>query len=84
MCPPRILPAAIVAVSLLLPAAASAMPIDNRPPPSVRHAAPPPTRTVIETTDDTLPIAVAGAALLVAMASAGYSAVRLAPLRSRA
>jgi hypothetical protein len=78
---------ACVASALALPATAFAMPIDNRPAP---HAAgpdrvSPEVRTVIRTTGDTLAIIVAGAALLVAMTSAGYSAVKLAgprPARS--
>ena len=82
MFPPRTLAAGVVAGALLLPAAASAMPIDSgRPAPHrTAPAAPPPlTRTVVETSDDTVAIAVAGAALLVALASAGYSARRPTP-----
>jgi hypothetical protein len=79
----RHLTAAAVAAMLVLPAGASAMPIDNgRPVPPKTQAPPPAARTVVESSDDTLPIAVAGAALLVALASAGYSAIRLAPLRA--
>jgi hypothetical protein len=80
--------AACVASALALPATASAMPIDNGP--ASQTAGPGPTgdpvspevRTVIKSTGDTLAIIVAGAALLVAMTSAGYSAVKLAPPRT--
>jgi hypothetical protein len=84
MIPRRSLAAAIVAGSLAAPAAALAMPIDyNRPvPPKTASPAPPPApRTIVESGDETLPIARAGAALLVAMSTAGYSVLRLAPLR---
>jgi hypothetical protein len=79
--------AACVASALALPATAFAMPIDNRPAPhtagpgSTGDPVSPEVRTVIRTSGDTLAIIVAGAALLVAMTSAGYSAVRLATLR---
>jgi hypothetical protein len=71
-----------VACTLAAPAAASAMPIDSGRP--SLHAAPsapaaePQVRTVVLSHDDALPIVVAGAALLVAMASAGYSVLRAA------
>lgn len=79
----RLAAACVVAGTFAVPAAASAMPIDNGPPPSHKVAAAPPpqVRTIVQSSDDTLPIAVAGAALLVALTSAGYSVVRLAPLR---
>jgi hypothetical protein len=82
--PRRLAAVCVAAGTLALPAAASAMPIDNGPPPSPKTAAAPPpvVHTVVESSDDTLPIAVAGVALLVAMTSAGYSIVRLAPLRA--
>jgi hypothetical protein len=85
MIPRRTAVACVLAGALALPAAASAMPIDNGPGPAHHSApaAPPQVRTVVQSSDDTLPIAVAGAALLVAMASAGYSVIRLAPLRSQ-
>jgi hypothetical protein len=78
-----------VAAALTLPAAAaSAMPIDNGPPPLPHsHAAPqtapraaPVVRTVTRTTTDTPALALAGAALAVAMATAGYCVVRLSRL----
>jgi hypothetical protein len=85
---PALLLAACVAGGLALPTAASAMPIDNGPTPRtaapepIGAPVPPEVRTVIRGTgDDTLAIVVAGAALLVAMTSAGYSAIKLAPLR---
>jgi hypothetical protein len=79
----RLAATCIVAGTLALPAAASAMPIDNGPPPShptTEAPSPPVIRTVVQRSDDTLPIALAGAALLVAMASAGYSVTRRAAL----
>jgi hypothetical protein len=80
----RLAAACAVAGTLAVPAAASAMPIDNGPPPSPAAAATPPPqiRTIVQSSDDTLPIAVAGAALLIAVASAGYSVTRRAPLRA--
>jgi precorrin-4 methylase len=78
----RSVAAACIAGTLVLPTAASAMPIDNgRPAPPQTIDTPPPTaRTIVQNTDDTLAIALAGAALVVALSSAGYSALRLAPL----
>jgi hypothetical protein len=76
--------ATCLAGALALPTAAFAMPIDNGPAPSnapVSAPASPQIHTIIERTGDTLAIALAGAALLVAMASAGYIAVRLTPRR---
>jgi hypothetical protein len=76
--------AACVAGVLALPTAASAMPIDNRPGAHTTSAGPigspasPEVRTVIQSSGQTLAIVLAGAALLVAMTSAGYSAVKLA------
>jgi hypothetical protein len=79
----RLVAACVVAGTLAVPAAAPAMPIDNGPAPNrTTEPAPPVVRTIVQSSDDTLPIAVAGAALLVAMASAGYSSLRLAPLRA--
>jgi hypothetical protein len=80
----RLIAACVVAGTLVLPAAASAMPIDNGPPPRAKSSEPPPpvVRTIVQSSDDTLPIALAGVALLVAMTSAGYSVIRLAPLRT--
>jgi hypothetical protein len=68
-----------VAGALALPGTALAMPIDNGPPPGPPR--PIETVTIVRDADDTLPIALASAALLLAMGTAGYSAVRLAPLR---
>ena len=81
MFPRRNLAAALVAGSLALPATAAAMPIDyGRPVPP--KPTPAPAHIVVERSGDALPIALAGVALLVAMSSAGYSVLRLAPLRS--
>jgi hypothetical protein len=77
----RNLAAAAVAGSLALPATAAAMPLDNGrvvPP----KPTPAPTRVIVRSSPDALPIALAGAALLVAVSSAGWSVLRLAPLRS--
>jgi hypothetical protein len=77
---PRALTLAFVVAALAFPPVASAMPIDNGPAPEVTTA-PPEVRTVVQSPSDTLPIALSGTALLLAAATAGYSAVRLAPLR---
>jgi hypothetical protein len=82
----RLLPI-LLAAAFLLPATATAMPIDNGPAPQVRHTSPPPsTRTIVETSHDgeRLAIVLAGIALLLAGATATYTVVRLpraAPLR---
>ena len=81
----RLAAACVVAGTLALPAAATAMPIDYGGPVPPKSSSPPaaaPTRTVVQSSDDALPIVLAGAALLVAMSSAGYSALRVAPLRT--
>jgi hypothetical protein len=79
----RLVAACVVAGALAVPAAAPAMPIDNGPAPNRTSEPPPPAvRTIVQSSDDTLPTALAGVALLVALASAGYSSVRLAPLRA--
>lgn len=83
MFPRRNLAAALVAGSLALPATATAMPLDNgRVVPPKPTPAPAPAPIVVERSGDALPIALAGAALLVAVSSAGYSVLRLAPIRS--
>jgi hypothetical protein len=81
MIPRRLVAASVAATALALPAAASAMPIDNGGPPAVHRTSPPPPeiRTVVHDSNETLPLALAGAALLVAMASAGYSVANRAP-----
>jgi hypothetical protein len=83
MIPRRLVAACVVAGALAVPAAAPAMPIDNGPAPNRTGEPPPPAvRTIVQSSDDTLPTALAGVALLVALASAGYSSIRLAPLRA--
>jgi hypothetical protein len=71
----------VVAAALALAATAAARPIQdspiNQPPP----APAPRTVTIVRHTDDTLPIALASCALLVAMASAGLTIVRRPVLR---
>ena len=70
-----------VAAFLVLPGTAAARPIDDFPQKST--ASPPPeTVTVVRDSDDTLPLAVASAALLVAIGSAGLTVVRLAPRKA--
>jgi energy-converting hydrogenase Eha subunit A len=81
----KLLLAICVTAALGLPAVASAMPVDNGPAPPLADPAPtvaaaPQVRTIIRDTGNTLAIVVAGAALLVAVTTAGYSALRLAPL----
>jgi hypothetical protein len=76
--------AACLAGGLGLPPAASAMPIDNGPAPQTTPGAQPPApevRTVIREDGQPLAIVLGGAALVVALTSAGYSAVRLSALR---
>jgi hypothetical protein len=79
----RITATICVAAALALPATAAARVLEDPP---LHPASPPQPRTVtiVRHTDDTLPIAVASAALLVAMASAGLTIVRRAPRRVQA
>ena len=82
---------AVLAVLLIavvaLPGVASARPADDSAGPRSQLVAEPPTpaptvvRTVVKDNAPTLPIALAGAALLVAIAGTGYALVRIAPLR---
>ena len=64
--------------ALALPATAAARPIQD--PPITPSPSQPRTVTVVQHSDNTLPIAVASAALLVAMASAGLVVTRRAPV----
>jgi hypothetical protein len=61
------------------------MPVDNGPAPPMADPAPtvaaaPQVRTIMRDSGNTVAIVVAGAALLVAVTTAGYSVLRLAPL----
>jgi hypothetical protein len=72
-----------IAAAVALPTAAAGMPIDNGPKTTQApgHPVAPEIRTVVESSDATWAIVIAGAALLVAMASACYSTLRLASQR---
>ena len=82
---------AVLAVLLIalvaLPGVASARPADDSTGPRSQLVAEPSTpaptvvRTVIKDNAPTLPIALAGAALLIAIAGTGYALVRIAPIR---
>jgi hypothetical protein len=79
---------AVLLIALVaLPAIASARPADDSTGPRsglvAKPSTPAPTvvRTVIKDSAPALPIALAGAALLVAIAGTGYALVRIAPLR---
>jgi hypothetical protein len=78
----RIAATLCVAVALVLPGAAAARPIDTFPVTQPAASPEPQTVTVVRDSDDTLPLAVASAALLVAMASAGLTVVRRSPRRA--
>jgi hypothetical protein len=78
----RIAATLCVAAALALPATAAARVLED--PPVHPPASSPRTVTIVRHTDDTLPIAVASAALLVALASAGVTLVRLTPRRLQA
>ena len=79
---------AVLLIALVaLPGVAGARPADDTTGPRSRlvgePSAPAPTvvRTVIKDSAPTLPIALAGAALMIAIAGTGYALVRIAPLR---
>ena len=79
--------AVLLIVLVALPSIASARPADDSTGPRsglvAEPSTPPPTvvRTVIKDNVPTLPIALAGAALVIAIAGTGYALVRIAPLR---
>ena|SRR5215208_4204912 len=85
--------AALVLATAALPTAAFAKPMSDGAGPrasvstkATAPTAPPPAPTVVRTVvqddaTDVLPIALAGAALLVAIAGTGYAMLRVAPLR---
>jgi hypothetical protein len=78
----RIAATLCVAVALVLPGTAAARPIYD-PPLATPAATPEPaTVTVVRDRNDTLPIALASAALLVAIGAAGLTVVRLAPRKA--
>jgi len=78
--------ATLIALALL-PSVASARPLDAGP--GYRPAEPStPAETVVRTvvreqTFSVLPIALAGAALIIAIAGSGYAIVRIAPIRQQ-
>ena len=88
-------PSAVLAVALIalavLPAAAIAAPAPNGPGPRSAEFSKPtasqPVPTVVRTTvvkeeaTAALPIVLAGAALLIAIAGTGYAVIRIAPMR---
>jgi hypothetical protein len=79
--------AALLIALLALPGVAGARPADDSTGPRSTLVAEPSTpvptvvRTVVKDNAPTLPIALAGTALLVAIAGTGYALVRIAPLR---
>jgi hypothetical protein len=79
--------AVLVIALLALPAVAGARPADDSTGPRSQLVAEPSTpvptvvRTVIRDNVPALPIALAGAALLIAIAGTGYALVRIAPMR---
>ena len=79
--------AALLIALVALPGVASARPADDSTGPRSQLVAEPSTpaptvvRTVIKDDAPALPIALAGAALLIAIAGTGYAMVRLAPVR---
>ena len=78
----RIAATLLVAAALVLPGTAAARPIDDRPVTRPAASPPPETVTIVRDGDDTLPLAVASAALLVAMTSAGLTVLRHSPRRA--
>jgi len=79
--------AVLVIALVALPGVAAARPSDDSSGPRSQLVAEPSTpaptvvRTVIKDNAPTLPIALAGAALLIAIAGTGYALVRIAPMR---
>ncbi|HEX5618792.1 MAG TPA: hypothetical protein VFX51_10245 [Solirubrobacteraceae bacterium] len=78
----RIAATLCVAAALVLPGTAAARPIDDLPVTKPAASPEPETVTVVRDSDDTVPLAVASAALVVAMASAGLTVVRRAPRKA--
>jgi hypothetical protein len=79
--------AVLLIVLVALPSIASARPADDSTGPRSGVVAEPSTpaptvvRTVIKDNAPALPIALAGAALVIAIAGTGYALVRIAPIR---
>ena len=79
--------AVLLIVLVALPGIATARPADDSTGPRSGVVAEPSTpaptvvRTVIKDNAPTLPIALAGAALVIAIAGTGYALVRIAPIR---
>ena len=78
---PRIAATLCVAAALVLPGTAAARPIDDRPVTPAASPAPE-TVTIVRDGDATVPLAVASAALVVAIATAGLALVRLSPRKA--
>jgi hypothetical protein len=78
----RIAATLCVAAALVLPGTAAARPIDEGPVMRPLASPAPETVTVVRDSDDTVPLAVASAALLVAVGTAGLTVVRLSPRRA--
>ena len=78
----RIAATLCVAVALVLPGTAAARPIDDRPVTTSAATPAPETVTIVRDSDDTLPLAFASAALLVAIATAGLTVLRLSPRKA--
>jgi hypothetical protein len=78
----RIAATLCVAVALVLPGTAAARPIDDRPITKPAASPAPETVTIVRDSDDTVPLAVASAALVVAIGAAGLTFVRLAPRKA--
>jgi hypothetical protein len=78
----RIAATLCVAAALLLPGTAAARPIDDFPLATPAASPEPETVTIVRDSDDTLPLAVASAALLVAIGAGGLSVLRLSPRKA--
>jgi hypothetical protein len=78
----RIAATLCVAAALVLPSTAGARPIDEGPYLKPAASPAPETVTVVRDSEDTVPLALASAALLVAIGSAGLTIVRLSPRRA--
>ena len=75
----RIAATLCVAVALVLPGTAAARPIDDGPRMTPTASPAPETVTIVRDGDATVPLAVASAALVVAIGTAGLTLVRLSP-----
>jgi hypothetical protein len=78
----RIAATLCVAVALVLPGTAAARPIYDRPVMRPAASPVPETVTIVRDSGDTVPLAVAAVALVVAMGTAGLTFVRLSPRKA--